>query len=175
MRRTTFEERSSGGGICLGTDYCREAYAAGLTDVACVYSDWTEFVDGPPEVEACPPAPDELAPFCGAACSEDGCPYHNHGLWGGEWHFSCVGVNEERGLGICAFGGRNGCAEGSPGYAATCEAFYGRPCACLRQRLGDGTLDERGFVTMASSCLAYRAMYPSGVECMNPETWSLLP
>jgi hypothetical protein len=159
-------------GRCFGIEYCRDVVAAGLGDeIGCFYSDWSEFVDGPPPEPECPPAPDELTPFCGGGCATGGCPFH--GGTDPEWRVSCVGVNEERGLGICAFGTTIGCGEDT--MSNWCELRFGRPCACLRLRLADGELDERGFTTFATSCRAYRERYPGDVECMEPETWVPLP
>lgn len=76
---------------------------------------------------------------------------------------------------MCAFGTPSGCGLDEPNYATQCLPFYGRPCACLRLRLPSGELDDRGYVTFASSCAAYRGLFPDDVECMEPFAWTPLP
>ncbi len=161
------------GGGCFGAEYCREAAELGLRQV-CVYSDGSLMEEGPPDEGACPPAPDEMEPFCGGSCGA--CPAHEpaSGALVAEWFRSCLGINEEREFGVCAFDGGQPCRPGADSYALYCPRYEGRPCACIVFRDPDGTLREAGNTTFVESCLAYRERYPDAVECLDPVEWTPL-
>lgn len=149
-------------GTCLGEQYCREVVETDVP-VRCVYSDGSEYFDGPPPSTVCPSPADDRTPFCGGACGA--CPYLDPEFYSGEWATSCVGVNEERELGVCSFG-RYACTPGQPFAARECDGpgRRGVPCACLVLRGPDGTFPEWGFPTFAEPCRAYRDRYGEDVR-----------
>jgi hypothetical protein len=173
IRAVTLDDPSYLNGLCLGEAYCREVPFTELGN-RCVYSDGTPYVDGPPEVESCPPATDERTPFCGGPCGA--CPYWDPGpFYNAEWKVSCVGISEARGLGVCTMS-PYACRPGG-GLAVACEnptLHWSAPCACLLLRQPDGSFNDWGFTTFESSCRAYRDLYPGEVECMEPAEWAPL-
>jgi hypothetical protein len=154
-------------GVCVSEEYCRDAPAAGI-DVTCIYSDETTFVTGPPDEPVCPPAPDPRTPFCGGPCGSDGCPFSEPRLLPLNG-VSCVGLSDTRGLGICALHTRGqSCAPGVTSLMTGCHdpGVYGTPCLCLVLRRGD-ELETHGWITLESSCRAYRDRYPADFTCLD--------
>ena len=82
---------------------------------------------------------------------------------------ACVGRSETRGLGICALDTNGSCGPGRPALMDECELRYDAPCLCLVHFDEKGEPYPNGFVTIASSCLAYKTMYPGSVACMDGE------
>src|SRR5690606_903367 len=141
----------------------------------CYWSDESEYVDGAPEVSECPPTPNERVPFCGGPCGE--CDTRRW-RWNGAYspRAGCTGMSETRGFGVCTFAGGFPCSREDPGATVGCEQStdWGEPCACLLLQLPDGSFQEIGFPTLASSCLEYQAHFPEGVRCMDPFEWTEL-
>lgn len=160
-------------GNCVRPEYCDEV---GETDIGaqCRYSDGSLYVNGPPEVDECPPGGNPLTPFCGGPCSPEGCPFTEpwHMPHGDSYDVSCVGMSETRGIGVCAIGTNLGCRPEEPGIVEACEFAWGEPCLCLVVQDDDGPRDW-GWPTMADSCRAYRDMFPADFECFD-EGWNLV-
>ncbi|MEQ9073687.1 MAG: hypothetical protein RLP09_07490 [Sandaracinaceae bacterium] len=157
-------------GRCAGERYCRESGAFGI-DVACVYSDGSEMAEGPPDEGACPSAGG--AELCGGSCG--GCPMRARPeTWLSDWRLSCLGVSEERGFGVCTFGGSSPCSRDGTSYATWCDRMEGQPCACVVPLDDEGVPEAEGRVGLAESCLTYRARYPDAVECFHPTEWTRL-
>ncbi len=155
-------------GLCVRDEYCREVQMSSI-DPRCVWSDESPYVDGPPEVSECPSTPDARVPFCGGPCG--GCDDTG---WSSYYEpANCVGLSERRGFGVCTFEGHDPCWRGHAGAAGAC-AFaerWGEPCACMVLELPDGSFQEIGFPTLASSCLEYLRHFPDTVRCMDPFAW----
>ena len=135
----------------------------------CVYSDLTPVVTGPPE-QACPEQPSEDFPFCGTDCGScswepDRMPY-----------LGCVGLNDERGVGVCAldFGCRANDFSLDPANWEGLD-FIREPLACLLLRDPEtGEWWEGGWLTAEASCKAYRELYPDRYDCRNYD-WESIP
>ena len=78
---------------------------------------------------------------------------------------SCVGINAERGLGLCAF---ERCQEGHPALAD--PGLRDGEVACLTP-LTDGRPAEYGWFTYRDACVAYRDHYPEAFDCLGVD-WS---
>lgn len=167
----TWREQPDGfGGTCLPPEYCTDAREAGLTDIVCRYSDGTTFDAGPPTVDECPPG-NPRTTFCGGPCSPDGCPWTIPVTRPGDYAVSCIGLSEERGLGVCALGTRKPCERGLnldllPWMSTQLE----EPALCLVPREGD-ELADIGWVTLADACRGYRDLFPDDFDCVD-ETWT---
>ncbi|MEM9192132.1 MAG: hypothetical protein AAGF12_23370 [Myxococcota bacterium] len=145
----------------------------------CFYSDLSLYENGPPEGGSCPAFEDELTGFCGGPCGEGPCPVAEilRGLPAIEpsrLEVSCVGMNEERGFGVCSFEATNACARGASWSVVEVCPLFGRTCTCMVQRGPDRVLQDAGFAMSLEACLAYRAEFPEGVECVDQD-WQPLP
>ena len=160
--------------MSLALDFCLEARDAGLPPFECRYSDGTRLVTGPPPGDC--PASDPRNPFCGGACGTDViCPQRSAAGRPG----SCVGLSDTRSHGICAVGFYFGSFLIDDAWRGQvleiCADRVGDPCAYLVLRPQDFSVDtEMGYPVMRSACLAYRARFPDGVDCVDAD-WSSLP
>ncbi|MEM9071731.1 MAG: hypothetical protein AAGE52_24695 [Myxococcota bacterium] len=149
-------------GTCFPYEFCREIWRTDRED-RCEYSNGETFVSGPP-LETCPPPPHERAPFCGRGCDE--CPDDGFGF--GATNGRCTGMNEERGLGVCAV--TVPCdRENGARLLEQVSDFYLEPAACLVERDGS-ELTEEGWPVSLETCRAYRARYPGEFACVDPAT-----
>ncbi|MEM1416555.1 MAG: hypothetical protein AAGH15_16710 [Myxococcota bacterium] len=85
----------------------------------------------------------------------------------------CVGVTENRDVGICTYGG--GCEPGSPsvvGLPGITEE--NDPLACLVETTADGELMDHGAFVFREDCQRYRALYPE-FRCVDAPSWTELP
>ncbi len=167
------------GGPCLyvGTSspengqngYCVESIDLCLTDpdearlppYHCRWTDMTVVTRAPPPA-SCPPPADPRAPFCAGSCDTE-CGPPSYG--------GCIGLSDTRGFGVCTYG--LPCYDSMP---VELRSFWDmcnrdserRPCACLILRpQPDEAPFPRGVLMYAPSCQAYRAAYPTGVECRD--------
>jgi len=152
-------------GGCVHTSYCVASFNL-FEGVECYYRDRTPVVTGPPS-EACPDSLSDAFRFCGREC--EGCDISD------DQPFlpSCLGVNDERGIGICT---DRGCRPGEevldPAYAMD---RYGEVTACLVPRHAE-TREywEYGWAVGLETCKAYRALYPEDFDCRDID-WSSVP
>ena len=147
-------------GVGMPPSYCTAAIDAGL-DVRCVYSDGTIYRNGPPATSCPVPFASGVA-FCGGACAGAECPR----TWDrGQHAHSCVGLSDDRGYGVCAFG-RHRCDPGNvSSQLDECEGWYGRPCSCLVPL--PSPVDNLGFPVLQETCQRYVEDYPEHVRCMD--------
>lgn len=90
---------------------------------------------------------------------------------------SCIGLNEERGIGLCTYS--LGC--GPEHILLDPENFslffeemgLDEPVSCLAFVRG-GVVDEWGWITSLAGCRAYRDLYPCSVDCMDYD-WTSEP
>lgn len=89
---------------------------------------------------------------------------------------SCVGVNAERGYGICVYT-QHYCLESDPERnelrLGGCGVAAETPCACL---VMDHTLEpdqELGYLVEVEACRAYAAAHPGSTKCVDAD-WSPL-
>ncbi len=152
-------------GACVSLDLClTNAANAGLPPFHCVWPDMTPVTRAPPAAP-CPAPADPQDPFCGGSCgaSCSDLPV-------------CVGVSDHRAFGLCRMWGP--CWQAMGGELAAdmdrCSQHFGTPCACMiPEPQPSGAPFPRGEIVLASSCLAYHAIYPSGVECRDAN-WNVL-
>ncbi len=160
-------------GTCVAESTCIEALDGGL-GASCFYVDRSPYVEGPPD-EGCPELPEGPSGFCGPGCR--GCepipdPYDTI-------RASCVGVNEERGLGLCVFNSQEVCERrqnerGRLQYAELAtEMRYGR-AVCVVPVDAAGRLADWGWFAFDGGCRAYRARYPGVYECVDAD-WRPVP
>ncbi|RLB46657.1 MAG: hypothetical protein DRJ42_27175 [Deltaproteobacteria bacterium] len=168
----TLSQDSQFTGLCVDPDYCREARDRGV-DTGCVYSDFSEFVEGPPTGDPCPA--DEaspMAPLCGEGCGTDVCswPIEPGSSWAAT---SCIGLSEERGVGVCVFYADQPCERAWPSvieeFIDGCNRDLGTPCACLAKRNEDGTLWDRAWPIVEQSCRLYASLYPDDFACVGAD------
>lgn len=148
------------GSGCVDVAYCEQVRDEGA-DVQCWYSDTTPFVDGPPL--ECPEDVHRVSTFCGPSCG--GC----------EWYDSrplaengCIGVNEERGYGVCAFAANSTCVSSSSNAELTLFPPDGElgAAVCMLQ-LVDGVVPEFGHKVFIDACRAYRDRFPDSIDCVD--------
>jgi hypothetical protein len=146
-------------GTCYSIELCIEE------SLDCIYYDRTPVVDGP-ALDEVPCPVDSSADFCGPGCGFERCPDSPEGASPFD-RTSCIGVNEERAIGVCAYATQSVC---TPDFRDDyCMVYFDEPCACLVDR---GTSPpEWGWLTRQSDCLAYRALYPDDFHCLDT-TWS---
>lgn len=160
-------------GTCVDPAFCAELQRTDA-DFECVYSDRSDFVDGPPS--ACPgEVPNEFSRYCGVDCG--GCdpfpvPYM-------EVRSACVGVNEERGFGLCVFGAERVCDRGGRDeherferLETLTEGRFGR-VVCMTQRSVDGTEPDFGWLAFESGCRAYRERFGEAIDCRDADWRSI--
>ena len=161
------------GGGCVDASYCRAAIELDLTD-KCFYDDLTPFVDGPPSPTECPEPAVPLLPHCGGPCGP--CPYVM-GNFGSSFQQqqSCIGLNEERGYGLCAINGAGTCARpevgGRPFYVEEFMIGYGVQLACMvlfDEEAEDGLADNGAWVPL-DNCRDYVARFPGSYACVDTE------
>lgn len=128
---------------------------------ACYYSDLTRVETGPP-AEACPANVSERWPFCGLECG--GC----RDIPEQSGYNGCVGLNDERGIGVCARG--DSCTPGAFILDPEKWELFGEPepiaCLVLRDPLTDEYW-QWGWPTGAATCRAYRERYPYRFDCRD--------
>ncbi len=146
-------------GACMPSSFCTDAPRAGMA-VACVYSDGTPFVTGPPP-GACPTS--SGATNCGGVCGDALCV----GI--------CLGVSDDRRYGLCV-DTPVACWEEDATMAhnrlqlANCETRTGASCACLvpsPQRLDPTGVHERGWPVPTEACEAYASENPGHARCVD--------
>ena len=167
----SFNEETRGG--CIDASYCRAMIELGLPH-ECFYDDLTPFVNGPPYPPECPEPAEPLLPHCGGPCGP--CPYVM-GNFGSsvQQQQSCIGLNEERGYGLCAINGVETCARpelaGRPFYAEEFMIGYGVQLACmvlLDDEAEDGLADNGAWVPL-DNCRDYVARFPGSYACVDTE------
>jgi hypothetical protein len=155
-------------GRCVHPSYCAESRDFGI-ELTCVYSDFSVYVDGPPEV-----APEDCegghpqGGLCGPSCTNGGCPYTLPPPpydFPSTWGVSCVGVTEDRGLGACSIGGKLCRADHDP--LANLEWLFGEDFSCLNLRLPGGAWDTEGWPVFADTCRLYADRYPDDARCLG--------
>lgn len=158
------------GAGCVHISYCL-ADPAFRPNHDCYYSDLTRVRTGPP-TEACPADVSTVFTFCGPECGS--CPPVEDSP--GNWYYGCVGVNDERGTGICAF--QDACGPGSALLEEeTSELLFGpgHPPACLVQRDPvSGEYWDWGWTVSVEACAAYRERYPDAFDCRDFD-WETIP
>lgn len=145
---------------CVDVTYCEQAITEGL-EGRCYYSDLTPFVSGPPL--DCPDDVHEISTFCGPGCR--GCEWFNATPLA---ESACVGVNEDRGFGVCAFSADDTCRFGRPNADLmfyTPELGLGRAVCMLM--LVDGVVPEFGHKVFLDACRTYRDRFPDSVDCVD--------
>lgn len=154
------------GGSCVDPAFCAELERSGA-ERRCIYSDHSPFVNGPPS--ECPAeVPNELSHYCGVECG--GCapgplPYM-------ETRSACVGVNEERGFGLCVLGAERVCERSRDErrrferLETLTEGRFG-PVVCMTQRSAEGDEPDFGWFAFESGCRAYRAHFPEAIDCRD--------
>lgn len=167
------------GGRCVHPSYCDEAAEHGI-ELTCVYSDLSLFGEGPPSED---PAECEGGParggLCGPYCENDGCPYiEPHWPLGDPyaWSSSCVGVNEERGIGACALGERV-CTPEQGDYSPLEFLefwFEDDDFLCLNLRDPGGAWADLAWPVFAETCHLYTERYPDSARCLD-ERWQPVP
>ena len=157
-------------GFCVPEAYCHQAEEAGLQG-RCYYHDATQYIDGPDWVTTCPGGADPTVPFCGGACG--GCPSLPVPPYYVPFDFqiSCLGINEERGYGFCAYMTQSPCQRGYERRWAELDATYGSPsvCAVARDPASPDGLSEYGWLTLEATCLAYAAAFPDDFACVRDD------
>lgn len=172
-------QRGSDEGVCVPVETCLELAAPDpplmtLGTGECRWSTNEPVDSAPPSV----PCPESTFPFlhCGGSCGSGFCPSMEMGIVQRD-QMSCVGVNAERGYGICAYG-EEYCLEGNP------EAnrwnlggcgYEREPCACLvmDENPEPEPGRERGFFVDLQTCRAYAAAHPGSTKCVDAD-WSPL-
>jgi hypothetical protein len=168
-------------GVCVDDEVCDQLVNIEAPETyACRYFDGSEYEDGPSYPTECPeiaPGVGDLGSFCGGACGE--CqPVSVFGAANGDW-VSCVGINEERGYGVCALTGDSaplrcrpapGVNEvsywrGADGWGGNDADGEYRRAHCMRLRQEDGTPHVSGWVVMGDTCAAYVRNFPGSFEC----------
>jgi len=145
---------------CVHSSFCTSPTEL-HPDHGCYYSDLTPVVTGPASDE-CPSNESSRWPFCGLECGDcEDLPGH-----GG--YVGCVGINDERGVGVCV--GRDRCAPGAFILDPDRWEALGEPepvaCLVLRDPLTDEYW-EWGWPTGAATCRAYRELYPDRFDCRD--------
>ncbi len=149
-------------GTCMAAEFCADLHRSELED-RCTYNAGEIYLTGPP-VEACPAPLDSLSTFCGEDCA----PCSTEPIVLGGSFGRCVGLNDERGLGLC-------------GLSTPCDASSGPTLdlyndfivdpICLVE-LGESGLQPLGYVVAESACVAYVERYPGDFACVDPrEGW----
>lgn len=161
-------------GSCVDRGAC-EWLRVRAGDERCLYSDGTEFVNGPPPVAGCPSPADR---FCGGPCG--GCAeYPELGGLIGSSEVACLGRSEDRGVGLCVAGSvaNTHCTpETPPDYYAIAQNRWTTiletevEVRCFVPRdAGSGELAEYGYYVQRQPCLTYRTLYPEAGDCFTPE------
>ena len=163
------------GGGCVDREFCRWARTRSEPEYAvpCLYSDGTEFVDGPPD-EECGVGADPTLPFCGGRCGDTCPPNVSHHPTPG-----CHGISETRAFGVCAPDPNPPCSELNVLEAlGSCNLELSQlrggdhtaRCVCMRlTREPGGAFPHEGVGVAVQSCLAYRERYPDQVSCLGYE------
>lgn len=152
-------------GVCMPESFCRSISTADppLAEARkCVYSDGSDFINGPPTSEC--PFNDASARWCGGSCgSSDMCP--DVPVFGIVMTYepgSCLGVSETRGYGMCAVS-RDVCRQSEPAdnqiALTNCGGTENESCVCV---VADG--DDVGIIATDSACSAYASSH-SDVSC----------
>lgn len=141
-------------GPCTGLAECLDAPRFGLT---CFHYDRSVVTAAPPDAE-CPAPVDARTPFCGASCPTE-CADIDLGDDIVRTN-GCIGVNAERGLGLCAF---DRCRPGHP--ALDDARWYDGDVTCLTPLAEDAP--DWGWFTYRDACRAYRALHPEAFECLG--------
>lgn len=124
----------------------------------CFWSDGAEVTRVPPDDE-CPDYSD--VPW--ASCGNWRCDMGPAGC-----HDRCAGVNDERGFGLCQFGG-NACDPENPAHTEICTGTLSQTCACMvTEPLAPTTVVPYGFLVPLAACERYAARYPGQVRCATP-------
>lgn len=159
-------------GSCVDQAVCDELLREG-GDRVCRYSDRTPYEAGPPA--ECPSdVPNEFSHYCGPGCG--GCeefpdPFYMTAT-------SCIGVNEERGFGLCVFGSAHVCRrsveerERFELLEGLSDMAYGR-VVCMTQRLADGSWPDWGWFAFESGCRGYRSEFPDAIDCVDDDWRSI--
>lgn len=165
------------GGACIPVETCLALTTADppvtVGNGGCRWSTGEPADVAPPSV-ACP---ETEPPFrsCGGSCGSDYCPPLRPFL-GQREQMSCVGVNAERGYGICVYA-QDYCLERDPDRnrfnLGGCDVVADAPCACL---VMDHTLEpdqELGYFVELEACRAYAVAHPGSTKCVDAD-WSPL-
>ena len=156
-------------GSCLNPSYCEPATEF-YPNSTCFYADLSPVDDGASQRGVSGTRFGDV-PFCGLECPR--CPIQRPD--GEPFASSCVGLNEERGVGLCTAPLR--CHEGSQFTDPSREwdERFGESLACLVVR--DPVTEELwdwGWVTGVEPCKQYRALYPDRFDCRNSDWDPLL-
>lgn len=165
-------------GVCIPVETCLELNAPDppLMTLGTGECRWStgESVDTAPPAVACP---ESTFPFlhCGGSCGSSFCPSIDNGIFQRD-QMSCVGVNAERGSGICAYG-EDYCLEDDPEAnrwnLGGCGVIADAPCACLVMDHAPEPARELGFLVEMEACRAYAAAHPGSTKCVDAD-WSPL-
>lgn len=173
------EEPPDADGACVDPSYCEAAAAHGVAHSYCFHHHDQSPYRGEAPAEECPPSTDDLTAFCGMSCPQE-CPFLRreddrippiYRLEGDRaFDRMCVGVTEERAIGVCSVGSDVCYLPGTTFNNIEMEdyeAFYERPFACLLVHDRVRADVPYGFITTADACRAWVRRYPGAGECYD--------